>query len=264
MITHPWLLYFVLIFSAKAWAEPFVIPPLTSPVMDGAQVVEAHVAQKLNQVLRQVFEAGGPQITVLTTPTLGSDVLEDISIKIVDQWKLGRKGKDDGILMIVVPNDRKMRIEVGRGLEGVVTDAMSKRIIREVMSPSFRQNNYSQGIYDGVVALLELSYPEFDVSVMGVSSSRKMNSGGSEGLSRSAARGFLTVFFVGLFIIIAIFRKILSVLGLIPRSGFSGGRHWSSGSGFGSGGSGWGGGGSGSGWGGGGGGFSGGGSSGSW
>lgn len=256
-----WLaLPFLFFGSLQLFADPFVIPPLSSPVTDLAGVVDASTKQQLEGVLSRVFESGGPQITVLTVPTLGDGSIEDISIKIVDEWKLGRKGKDDGLLLLVVPTDRKVRIEVGRGLEGVVTDAMSRRIIREVLTPSFRSGDYSGGIANGVYALVSLSAPEFDLTGAGVS--RASSRGGSKNsLTKDAARSFLMVFFFGLIIIISVVSRIMRAFGLIPRSSVNGGRGWG-GSGWSGGGGGFGGGGGG--WSGGGGGFSGGGSSGSW
>jgi uncharacterized protein len=86
------------------------------------------------------------QIVVLTVPTIGDESIEEYATKVFETWKLGIKGKDNGVLVVIVPQDRKMRIEVGYGLEGALTDVASSRIIRNVMTPRFKAGNYVQAI----------------------------------------------------------------------------------------------------------------------
>jgi uncharacterized protein len=88
-------------------------------------------------------------------PTLDGDALEDFSIRVVEEWKLGKKGKDDGLLLLIVKNDRKLRIEVGYGLEGDVTDAFSARVIRNVLTPAMRAGQAEQGIAQAFRALMQ-------------------------------------------------------------------------------------------------------------
>jgi uncharacterized protein len=99
-------------------------------------------------------DSHGNQVAVLTIPTLEGDSVEPYAVRVFEAWKLGKKGKDNGVLLLVVPKERKLRIEVGYGLEGSLTDATSSRIIRNVIAPPFKANNFDQGIQDGVAALI--------------------------------------------------------------------------------------------------------------
>ena len=123
------ILTFILISLAQTfvWAFPFgesksefKIPALTAPVVDEAQVISTRQEEMLNQLLRDFQQRGKGQITVLTLASLQGHSIEDVTIKITDAWKLGTEKKDDGILILIVPNERKIRIEVGQGLEGQV------------------------------------------------------------------------------------------------------------------------------------------------
>jgi len=104
-----------------------------------------------------VFEsAKGAQLALLIGPTTQPEEIEQYSIRVVDAWKLGRKGIDDGALLIVAKDDHRVRIEVGRGLEGVLTDALSNRILDETVKPAFRQGNFYGGIDAGLEQMMKL------------------------------------------------------------------------------------------------------------
>ena len=92
----------------------------------------------------------GHQIALLTVPTLEGDSLEDFSIRVAESWKIGKKGFDNGAILLIVRDDRRLRIEVGYGLEGVLPDAIANRIINEVITPRFRSGDYAGGIEAGV------------------------------------------------------------------------------------------------------------------
>src|SRR5690606_28897850 len=96
------------------------------------------------------------QIAVLTIPTLGDDSVEDYAVRVFEDWKLGRLGKDNGVLVLVAPQDRRMRIEVGYGLEGTLTDAAAGRVIRDLMTPRFREGNYDVGIEAGITGVIQI------------------------------------------------------------------------------------------------------------
>ena len=132
--------------TALSIADALEVPALSARVNDHAGVLSTSDRQKLEQKLAAYEQATGHQFGLLTLPTLDGDPIEDFSIRAVEKWKLGAKGRDDGLLLIVVVNDRKMRIEVGYGLEGEVTDAFSARVLREVLQPAFRANQYAAGI----------------------------------------------------------------------------------------------------------------------
>ena len=130
------------------------VPYLSGRVNDDAHLFDANAAQALDQTLKAYEEKTGRQFVVLTLPSLGDEVLEDYSIKVARAWKLGRKGQDDGILLLVARDDHKVRIEVGYGLEGSLPDALCGRIIRDEMVPRFRSGDYADGVTAGVKAAI--------------------------------------------------------------------------------------------------------------
>jgi len=141
-----WLL---LCITVVVWANrgyALDVPPLVGRINDQAELLSPAVEQRLTERLVEYEKTTGHQLAVLTIPTLGGDPLEDFSIRVVEQWKLGKQGKDDGILLLVVAQDRKMRIEVGYGLEGDLPDAIAGRIVRDEMAPRFRQGDFAGGI----------------------------------------------------------------------------------------------------------------------
>lgn len=115
------------------------VPYLTGRITDNAQLLSQEVNRSLSDSLQAHEKRTGNQIAVLTISTLGGESIEDYSVRVFESWKLGQKGKDNGVLMVVVPGDRRMRIEVGYGLEGTLTDAMAGRIIQTVMTPKFQK-----------------------------------------------------------------------------------------------------------------------------
>ena len=231
---------------AESRPAPFQIPALTAPVMDLAGVLNSQTVDHLNDAIRYLREQGGAQITVLTLPTLGGLSIEEASIKITDQWRLGTKRTSDGVLFLIAPSEHRMRIEVGQGLEGDLTDAISHRIIDESVTPLFKAGDIDSGITVGVYKIAQVTNPNIDLS-------GQLNLQRRGGSSRSGGGGSSILLFIIIFVVI----WLLSGRG---RRGPGGGM-FIGGGGFGGGG--FGGGGSG-GWGGGGGGFSGGGSSGGW
>jgi uncharacterized protein len=141
-------------FAAAAIAQEADIPYLTGRVTDNAQIISEETRKSLSENFKAHEERTTNQIAILTVPTLNGESIEDYAGRVFKEWKLGQKGKDNGILMIVVPNDRRMRIEVGYGLESTMTDAMAGRIIRNVMTPKFKKGDYDGGISDGAQAIL--------------------------------------------------------------------------------------------------------------
>jgi uncharacterized protein len=144
---------FLLISSGLFAAD---VPYLTGRITDNAQLLSPAVHRSLSDSLQAHEKRTGNQIAVLTVPTLDGESIEDFAVKVFESWKLGRKGKDNGVLIVVVPNDRRMRIEVGYGLEGTLTDALAGRIIQLVMAPAFKKGNYEGGIADGAVAVMKI------------------------------------------------------------------------------------------------------------
>jgi len=132
------------------------VPYLTGRITDNAQLLSPEVNRSLSDSLQAHEKRTGNQIAVLTIATLDGESIEDYAVRVFESWKLGRKGKDNGVLIVVVPNDRRMRIEVGYGLEGTLTDAMAGRIVQNVMTPKFRNGDFDGGIADGAGAVMEV------------------------------------------------------------------------------------------------------------
>ena len=147
------------------------VPYLTGRVVDEANILSPAVEQDISRMSERHEKATGDQIVVLTLPSLEGESIEGYATRVFEAWKLGQKGKDNGVLVIVAPNDRKMRIEVGYGLEGALTDAAAARIIREVMTPQFKSGNFEAGIQDGVNAIVQGLEGQKDWNSPGESSS---------------------------------------------------------------------------------------------
>ncbi|TXH06081.1 MAG: YgcG family protein, partial [Nevskiaceae bacterium] len=126
------------------------VPPLTARVTDLTQTLDGGQRAALEQKLAAFEQQKGSQIAVLIVPTTQPEEIEQYSIRVVEAWKLGRKGIDDGALLLVAKNDHRLRIEVGRGLEGALPDAIAKRIIAETITPHFREGDFAGGIDAGV------------------------------------------------------------------------------------------------------------------
>lgn len=132
-------------------AEPLQsIPPLSARVVDSTSTLSADQRRVLEDKLRELEAEKGAQLAVLVVPSVQPESLEQYSLRVAEAWKLGRKGIDDGAILLVVMRDRKVRIEVGYGLEGALTDAITQRIIREAITPAFQQGDYAGGIAAGV------------------------------------------------------------------------------------------------------------------
>jgi uncharacterized protein len=136
------------------------VPPLRARVSDLAGIIPADRARALEQRLADFERETGHQLAVLTIPTLAGDSLEDFSIRVAENWKVGQKGFDNGAILVVVRDDRKLRIEVGYGLEGVLPDAIASRIIREVIAPRFRAGDFAGGIEAGTDAIMKITRGE--------------------------------------------------------------------------------------------------------
>jgi uncharacterized protein len=247
----------LLLAAAPAGAQ-VRIPALTGPVVDRAGLLDRTGAARLAALARAArAEQGGQgvQLQYLIVPSLEGEAIEDFSIRVAEAWKIGTKGADNGILVTVSRDDRAVRIEVGGGLEGGLTDVQSARIIRQTIVPAFRAGRYDEGLYDaGVQVLGALNALPQDVAA-------PPRSRPGVHFSSLALMGFLIFFFV-IRILTGFGRRRSRWLWGLPwiigggsRWGGGGGGGWGGGGGFGGGGGSWGGGG---------GGFSGGGASGRW
>jgi uncharacterized protein len=270
-------------FALSAWAQ-VAVPDLSRRVTDLTATLTAQQTAELDTQLAALEARKGSQIAVLIVPTLEGEDIAQFGIRVADKWKIGRTKVDDGVILIVAKNDRKLRIEVGYGLEGVIPDAIAKRVIAETITPYFKAGDFYGGISAGVEQLIQLISGEplpaptqlgdangtggswliymaigfflgnFLAPLLGRGPASGVAGLGTAGLGWLASGALVSSLLMGGGVFLAVL-----LLGALGRGG--GGGWGSGGFGGGLGGGGFGGGGS---WGGGGGGFGGGGASGSW
>ncbi len=145
----------VLSWLTPALAE-VAVPVLKARVTDLTNTLTPAQAAGIEQQLLALEQRKGSQLAVLIVPTTQPEAIEQYSLRVAEAWKLGRKGVDDGALLIIAKDDRTLRIEVGYGLEGVIPDAIAKRVIAETIVPYFKQNDFAGGIQAGVAQLIKL------------------------------------------------------------------------------------------------------------
>lgn len=154
-----WLTHFLLCLlpfaqlPVSAAADEVAVPALSARVTDLTGTLSAEQKSTLETRLQALETQKGTQIAVLLVPTTQPETIEQYSIRVTDQWRLGRKKVDDGVLLLIAKDDRKLRIEVGYGLEGALPDVISKRIIAEDITPHFRQGDFYGGIVAGITRI---------------------------------------------------------------------------------------------------------------
>ena len=158
-LKHGILIMLLLICPAQLAA--LEAPPLAGRVNDRARMLSADSLQRLEQKLAAFERETSNQVVVLTVPTLQGDDIDQFSIRVAEAWKIGQKGKDNGVLLVITQAERKVRIEVGMGLQGVLPDITAGRIIRDVMRPYLKSGNYDQGITVGVDSIIAATKGEF-------------------------------------------------------------------------------------------------------
>ena len=144
-----------LLLTGAVQAE-VAIPPLTQRVIDLTATLDAGQTQTLESRLAAFETKKGAQLAVLIVPTTQPETIEQYGIRVVEAWKLGRKGVDDGALLLVAKDDRALRIEVGYGLEGALNDATTKRIVAEIITPFFRRGEFYAGVDAGMAAMMRV------------------------------------------------------------------------------------------------------------
>jgi uncharacterized protein len=150
----------VFALATAATAAP-KFPTLTGRVVDDAHLLSAPAQEKLTGELATLEQQTGHQLVVATVPDLQGYEIEDYGYQLLRTWGIGRKGVNDGVILLVAPNQRKVRVEVGYGLEPVLTDALSSVIIQRKILPQFRAGHMEQGVVDGTEALIaQLGLPE--------------------------------------------------------------------------------------------------------
>ena len=241
MRTGPWgaarLAVLVLfVWAGAALAAP-TFPPLTGRVVDDAGILSPQAEAQLTQELANLETQTGRQLVVATLPDLQGYEIEDYGYQLLRTWGIGSKERNDGAILIVAPSERKVRIEVGYGLEPVLTDALSSLIINQRIIPAFKAGQLEQGVVDGTAAIVQqLSLPE-DQAAAAVAEAQKQPAEGKGGISFGTIVVILVIFWLLRGVFGGRRRGSLWWLPLILSGGGGGGRGgWSGGGGFGGGG----------------------------
>lgn len=209
-----------LIGAGSATAQDQAIPPLTARVIDQTQTLTTAQRDTLSQTLAAFETRKGSQVAVLMVASTKPEAIEQYSMRVFEQWKLGRRGVDDGVLMLVALQDRRIRIEVGYGLEGTLTDAVSRRIIDETITPAFKRQDVYGGIQAGVDRLVTL----IDGETLPVGPSRAPP---KPSTLTSAMSGWLPVLFIFVLTVGGILRALLGrMLGALITGGLVAGLAW--------------------------------------
>ena len=155
-LRQPILASIVFFFLVPGLAWALDVPPLRGRVNDYAGVMSQEQARTMESQLAQFEQDTGHQVAVLTIPTLDGEDIEGFSIRVAENWKIGKKGFDNGVILVVAVKDRRLRLEVGYGLEGVLPDAIAKTITSNYIVPRFRSQDYAGGIIAGIDAVLKV------------------------------------------------------------------------------------------------------------
>lgn len=169
------LLLLCLLFFLPLSALGLPVPALQGRVVDTASMLSPGAIKQIESTLTSFETEDSTQIVILTIDSLQGESLEEFSLKVAEKWQIGQKGFDNGALLLIAKNDRKLRIEVGYGLEGSLTDLVAGRIIRDIITPQFRNGNFDQGIINGVLAMIESVRGEFNSSTPPPESNNKSN-----------------------------------------------------------------------------------------
>ena len=194
------LLMFALLVLQPLPVAALEVPALQGRVNDYADMLSPATKRQIDRTLQDLEASDGTQIVVLTVPSLEGDNLEDFSIRVAEQWRVGQKGLDNGAILLIAKADRKLRIEVGYGLEGRLTDLLAGRIIANVIVPRFKNGQIDQGVIEGVQAMVAVVKGEFSAA------DAPTHHRGSEGHTGNGLFGLMLALF------------FLNVLGRLRRS----------------------------------------------
>ena len=241
MRTGPWGAARLAVLVLFVWAGAALVaptfPPLTGRVVDDAGILSPQAEAQLTQELASLETQTGRQLVVATLPDLQGYEIEDYGYQLLRTWGIGSKERNDGAILIVAPSERKVRIEVGYGLEPVLTDALSSLIINQRIIPAFKAGQLEQGVVDGTAAIVQqLSLPE-DQAAAAVAEAQRQPAEGKGGISFGTIVVILVIFWLLRGVFGGRRRGSLWWLPLILSGGGGGGRGgWSGGGGFGGGG----------------------------
>lgn len=202
------LLIILLFISSMLYAQEMEMPSLTGPVVDTVKLLTPEQVNALTAKSIELQKSKGSQIAVCIVPTTAPLTIEEYGIRLGEKWKIGREKIADGVIIIVAKNDRKMRIEVGRGLEGIITDLYAGRIVDNIMKPDFKKGNFYKGIDAAMDALITFINGG-DIPGISSGSSSAALTQDSEEESGVAIGVFIIFASIIIFFIIAAARKIL-------------------------------------------------------
>jgi uncharacterized protein len=254
-VTVRLVLLLMLLFPAPAAAQEF--PPLSGRVVDQANLLNPQQEAELTQRLQALEQASSRQLVVATIASLGGYPIEEYGYRLGRHWQIGQREANNGVILIVAPTEKRARIEVGYGLEPIITDALSHQIIQQQMVPRFRQNDFAGGIMAGADAIIQqLQAPPEQAEQRALEAARASQAGG--GPESGSIFPLIFWFIVLTFVVVPMLRSGFGgrkyrgrrrrrggpiVIWGPGLGGWSGGGGWSSGGGFGGGGGGFGGGG---------------------
>ncbi len=147
-----WVLFSIFLTGL---AQSFSVPYLSGPLVDEALMFTSTESQQISALVEQLNKKANVQLAILTIRSLGEDTIETAAMSVAEAWKLGKKGKDRGLLLLIAPNDRRMRLEVGYGLEGDLTDIYSKQLLADHLRPYFRDGRFADGVMSTILAVGE-------------------------------------------------------------------------------------------------------------
>lgn len=229
-------LLIILCASLLSWAAPIPLKP-TGRVNDFAGVINQSTKSNLDTLLTSLENATSIEAAVVTVPSLNDIPVEDYATQLFEQWGIGKKGKDNGLLILVAPVEKKMRIEVGYGLEGAINDAVAGRIIRDTMIPWFKNGDMSTGILNGVVESITILNTKYNLgfdpaSAGGIETKNLIH---VQEKKTNPLGTILKIIFIGLFILFFIKNPLAAVFAASAFSNRSGGGFTSGGFGGGGG-----------------------------
>jgi uncharacterized protein len=199
-----------LTFTGLAHAE-VAVPPLTQRVTDLTATLDAQQVRKLESRLAAFEARKGAQLAVLIVPSTKPETIEQYGIRVADAWKLGRKGVDDGALLLIAKDDHKLRIEVGYGLEGALPDATANRIIDEIIVPRFKRGDFYSGIESGTATMMQV----IDGEPLPPPPTGRSTAGGNNNIE--------TLMFVAFVLVVAVGGILRALLGRFPAALLMGG-----------------------------------------
>jgi uncharacterized protein len=192
----------VLLVITAAAAYALEVPALKGRVNDYGDMISPEAEKTIDRKLEAFEASDSTQVVILTVNSLEGDAMEDFTIRVAEKWKIGQAKKDNGVILFASKNDRRMRIEVGPGLEGVLTDLLAGRILDNVIRPKFKAGDFNGGFNDGIDAIISACRGEF-----------KNDSRSKASHDEGPSGNFITILFIGFYFLIVIISKFSKILG---------------------------------------------------